>query len=77
MSTLLAESSYVTAGECGLSVANMLFGLLFMSYLIADLTNTLCNTDPAANDFKMTSDTLRDFLEENKVPPGPCCRACS
>ena len=69
LSTLLAESSYVTAGECGLSVANMLFGLLFMSYLIADLTNTLCNTDPAANDFKMTSDTLRDFLEENKVPP--------
>ena len=68
LSTLLAESSYVTAMECGLSVCNMLFGLLFMSYLIADLTNTLCHLDPAANDFKMTSDSLRDFLETHDVP---------
>lgn len=70
LSTMLAESSYLTAFEAGLSVLNMLFGLFFLSYLIADLTNTLCNTDPARNDYKMTSDTLRDFLEESRVP-GP------
>ena len=39
----------MTAMECGLSVCNMLFGLLFMSYLIADLTPRL-PPDPAAND---------------------------
>jgi len=45
-----------------------LAGLLFFSFLVADLTNILCNLDPAANEFKQTVDCLNEFMYREKFP---------
>lgn len=63
------EANYYNVAEGALTVCNQLLGLLFVSVLIADLTNTLCHLDPARNAFRSTSDCLTDFLVHNKVPP--------
>lgn len=63
------EANYYNIAEGALTVCNQLLGLLLVSVLIADLTNTLCHLDPARNAFRSTSDCLTDFLVHNKVPP--------
>ena len=41
-----------------LSVVGNLVGVMFVAFLFGDLTNILCNLDPAANEFKRTVDNL-------------------
>jgi len=65
----LAESAQV------LSVVGNLVGVMFVAFLFGDLTNILCNLDPAANEFKRTVDNLnrrgrRAFLDARRGPRG-------
>lgn len=63
------EAHYYNAAEGALTVANQMFGLIVVSVLVADLTNTLCHLDPARNAYRATSDCLTDFLRRSRVPP--------
>ena len=44
-----------------LSIYSNLSGVLFIAFLFGDLTNILCNLDPAMNEFKRTVDNMNKF----------------
>ena len=66
--TMLGESAYVTTAEGVLSVYSNLSGVLFIAFLFGDLTNILCNLDPASNEFKRTVDNLNLFASHQGFP---------
>ena len=66
--TLSGNTQYITTFEGVLSLVVNLVGLLFFSFLVADLTNMICNLDPVANDYKRTVDSLNDFLHRAQFP---------
>ena len=68
LQTLTGASLYITTVEACMCVVMNLAGLLFFSFLIADLTNILCNLDPAANEFKQTVDCLNEFMLRERFP---------
>ena len=68
LQTLSGSSMYISSCEAVLCVLMNLIGLLFFSFLVADLTNILCNLDPAKNEFKQTVDCLNDFMKEAEFP---------
>ena len=70
LQTLTGSSLYITTAEVCLCLVMNLTGLLFFSFLLADLTNILCNLDPAANEFKQTVDCLNEFMFREKFPRG-------
>ena len=41
---------------------------MFVAFLFGDLTNILCNLDPAANEFKRTVDNLNRFAADQQFP---------
>ena len=69
LETLTGSSLYITTAEVCLCLVMNLTGLLFFSFLLADLTNILCNLDPAANEFKQTVETL-SVEEKRFIRPG-------
>ena len=68
LQTMTGASLYITTAEGILSVIQNLMGLLFFSFLLADLTNVLCNLDPAANEFRQTVDCLNEFMAKEQFP---------
>ena len=45
-----------------------LVGIMFVAFLFGDLTNILCNLDPASNEFKRTVDNMNKFASDNNFP---------
>ncbi|KAH8051877.1 phosphorelay sensor kinase [Aureococcus anophagefferens] len=68
--TMLGESAYQTTGEGLLSVSCNVIGVAFVAFLFGDLTNILCNLDPASNEFKQTVDNLNKFMADKRFPAG-------
>ena len=46
----------------------MLFGLLELSFMLGELTNVLTNLDPVGNEFKLTFDSLNDYMAKKSFP---------
>jgi hypothetical protein len=68
VSVMLGNSAYRTTAEGIISILGNLFGVMFVAFLFGDLTNILCNLDPAANEFKQTVDNLNRFAYEQQFP---------
>ena len=68
VSVMLGNSAYRTTAEGIISILGNLFGVMFLAFLFGDLTNILCNLDPAANEFKQTVDNLNRFAYEQQFP---------
>lgn len=66
---MLGESAYRTTAEGVLSCTVNLIGVAFVAFLFGDLTNILCNLDPASNEFKQTVDNLNKFMSDKRFPP--------
>ena len=70
VSVMLGNSAYRTTAEGIISILGNLFGVMFVAFLFGDLTNILCNLDPAANEFKQTVDNLEPVRLRAAVPEG-------
>ena len=66
--TLGSIGTYENLAEACLSIVANLVGMLYMSFIIADLSTALASYDPALNEYNMVTDTLQSFLISNHVP---------
>lgn len=66
--TLLGQSVYINTTEAIMSIVNNLIGVMYLSFLVSELANVMCNLDPAKNDYKQTVDMLNDYLQERYFP---------
>ncbi|KAH8049974.1 phosphorelay sensor kinase [Aureococcus anophagefferens] len=65
---LQGESAAETHVELLLNVVVMLLGCLELAFMLGELTNTLTNLDPVGNEFKLTFDSLNDYMTKKNFP---------
>ena len=65
---LQGESAARTHAELVINVMVMLLGCLELAFMLGELTNTLTNLDPVGNEFKLTFDSLNDYMAKKNFP---------
>ena len=65
---LQGEASAETHVELCLNAVVMLLGCLELAFMLGELTNTLTNLDPVGNEFKLTFDSLNDYMAKKNFP---------
>ena len=66
--TMNGEYNVYTDYEYVLSLALMLIGCFALAFLVGELTNTVSNLDPVANDFRLRLDNLNDYMAKSNFP---------
>ncbi|KAJ8600749.1 hypothetical protein CTAYLR_003942 [Chrysophaeum taylorii] len=66
--TLLGQSMYTNTTEGVMSILNNFVGVMYISFLIGELANVMCNLDPAKNEYKKTVDMLNSYMGEHAFP---------
>ncbi|KAK7241340.1 voltage-gated potassium channel [Aureococcus anophagefferens] len=66
---LNGEATYFLHSEGLLGIFIMLCGFILLGFLLGELTNTLSNLDPVGNQFKMTKDSLSEFMTKHNFAP--------
>ncbi|KAJ1457563.1 hypothetical protein M885DRAFT_481377 [Pelagophyceae sp. CCMP2097] len=69
MVALNGDASALMHSEGVLGMFIMLVGFILLGFLLGELTNTMSNLDPVSNEFKVTRDSLSEFMTKHHFDP--------
>lgn len=68
VATLNSDMRAVNVAEAVFSIAIGVVGCYTLAFLVGDLCNVITNLSPVKNDFRLTIDSLNDYLDTHHMP---------
>eukprot|EP00635_Sarcinochrysidales_sp_CCMP3193_P005500 CAMPEP_0118902936 /NCGR_PEP_ID=MMETSP1166-20130328/8004_1 /TAXON_ID=1104430 /ORGANISM="Chrysoreinhardia sp, Strain CCMP3193" /LENGTH=441 /DNA_ID=CAMNT_0006842153 /DNA_START=21 /DNA_END=1349 /DNA_ORIENTATION=- len=68
VATLNSDMRAVNISEAVFSIIIGVIGCYILAFLVGDLCNVITNLSPVKNDFRLTIDSLNDYLDTHQMP---------